>query len=56
MAIARTCPAYDGRDEVREVERLMLDAIAAARRCIYIENQYFTAHKIGEALLERLQE
>ena len=29
--------------EVREVERLYLDTIAAARRWLYIENQYLTA-------------
>jgi phospholipase D1/2 len=38
------------------VEALYLDLIAAARDAIYIENQYFTAHKIGEALAKRLAE
>jgi phosphatidylserine/phosphatidylglycerophosphate/cardiolipin synthase-like enzyme/uncharacterized membrane protein YdjX (TVP38/TMEM64 family) len=50
IAIARAEPAYQGRAEVREVERLYLDAIASARRSIYIENQYLTSTKIGEAL------
>jgi phosphatidylserine/phosphatidylglycerophosphate/cardiolipin synthase-like enzyme/uncharacterized membrane protein YdjX (TVP38/TMEM64 family) len=56
VAIARTDPAYRGRSEVREVEQLFVDAIAAARRSIYIENQYFTSPVIGEALARRLEE
>lgn len=54
IAIARTQPAYAGRPEVREVERLYRHAIAAARRWIFIENQYLTSRSIGEALAERL--
>ena len=56
VAIARTEPEYAGRSEVREVERLYLDMIAAARRFIYIENQYFTARRLAEALSRRLAE
>jgi phosphatidylserine/phosphatidylglycerophosphate/cardiolipin synthase-like enzyme/uncharacterized membrane protein YdjX (TVP38/TMEM64 family) len=56
IAIARTEPAYRGRDAVNEVERLYIDAIAAARETIYIENQYFTAHALADALVERLAE
>lgn len=56
VAIARTVPAAPDRSEVREVEELYLDMIAAARRTIYIENQYFTAFRIGEALAARLAE
>jgi phosphatidylserine/phosphatidylglycerophosphate/cardiolipin synthase-like enzyme/uncharacterized membrane protein YdjX (TVP38/TMEM64 family) len=56
VGIARTYPAYDDQAEVREVERLALDAIAAARRNIYIENQYFTAQAVGEAIGRRLAE
>src|SRR6185436_12917713 len=41
---------------VREVEKLYLDMIAAARRVIYIENQYFTAPRIAAALERRLAE
>ncbi|MEE4144294.1 MAG: VTT domain-containing protein [Halieaceae bacterium] len=54
VAIARTEPAYDGRDAVQEVQQLYLDIIAAATRYIYIENQYLTAHCIAGALVERL--
>jgi phosphatidylserine/phosphatidylglycerophosphate/cardiolipin synthase-like enzyme/uncharacterized membrane protein YdjX (TVP38/TMEM64 family) len=56
VGIARTRPEYDGEKAVQEVEQLLLDAIAAAQHTIYIENQYFTAHRIGNALLERLGE
>lgn len=49
-AIARTYPAYRGFPEVREVERLFLESIQAARHTIYIEQQYFTSAAIGEAL------
>lgn len=56
VAIARTEPPSDEHPGVREVEALYLDMIAAARRSIYIENQYFTADKIGEALARRLGE
>jgi phospholipase D1/2 len=56
VAIARTQPEFNGASEVREVERLYVDAIAAARRWLYFENQYFTADVIGDALIRRLQE
>lgn len=56
VAIARTEPAFNGRAEVREVERLHLDGIAAARRHIYVENQYLTSQAIGAALARRLAE
>jgi len=56
VAISRTEPAINGREGVREVESLYLDMIASAQRCIYIENQYFTAEKLGDALARRLTE
>jgi len=56
VAIVRTAPAFGGYAEVREVEQLYLDSIAAARDYIYIENQYFTAASIAEALAKRLAE
>jgi phospholipase D1/2 len=56
VAIARTEPAFEDRQEIREVESLYLDSIAAARRVIYIENQYLTSHAVGNALARRLQE
>lgn len=56
VAIARTSPAYNGELEVREVELLYRDAIRAARRSIYIENQFLTANGIADVLAERLAE
>ncbi len=55
-AIARTFPAYNGNDAVDEVKRLHLDMIAAAERFIYIENQYFTARCLADAIRNRLRE
>jgi phospholipase D1/2 len=56
IGVACTTPAMNGEKGVRDVERLYLDMIARAQRTIYIENQYFTAHKIGEAIAARLAE
>lgn len=56
LGIARTAPKADDRPEVREVETLYADMIARARQRIYIENQYFTANSVGEALAARLAE
>jgi phospholipase D1/2 len=56
VAIARTAPAFEGRSEVREVEQLYVDALRAARRFVYIENQYLTAAQVGTVLQERLEE
>ena len=54
--IACTVPAVNGDPGKRDVETLFLDMIRAAKRTIYIENQYFTANRIGEALAARLAE
>src|SRR5258706_3061041 len=56
VGIACTVPATGGREGVRHIEQLYLDMIARAERYIYIENQYFTAQRIGEALAARLAE
>jgi phosphatidylserine/phosphatidylglycerophosphate/cardiolipin synthase-like enzyme/uncharacterized membrane protein YdjX (TVP38/TMEM64 family) len=56
VAIARTEPAYSGAKEVREIETLFRDSIAAARKWIYIENQYLSSAAVGEALAKRLRE
>lgn len=56
VAVARTAPGFREHDAIGEVQQLYLDAIAAARDAIYIENQYFTAHAIADALAERLAE
>jgi phospholipase D1/2 len=56
VALARTVPAGRKEPAVTEVEVLYLDLIAAARRYIYIENQYFTSKVLGDALAARLAE
>ncbi|MEJ2328389.1 MAG: VTT domain-containing protein [Gammaproteobacteria bacterium] len=56
VGIARTFPSYQGTDEVREVERLYLDSIESAKKYVYIENQYLSSHRIGQALSERLRQ
>ena len=56
VGIARTLPPRGELPAVREVEKLYLDMIAAARHTIYIENQYFTAPRIAAALEKRLAE
>jgi phosphatidylserine/phosphatidylglycerophosphate/cardiolipin synthase-like enzyme len=56
VAISRTRAAYEDGEEIREIEQLYLDMIAAAQRFIYFENQYFTSGKIAAAIAERLNE
>jgi phosphatidylserine/phosphatidylglycerophosphate/cardiolipin synthase-like enzyme len=56
VAISRTRAEYNGYEEIREIEQLYLDMIAAAERFIYFENQYFTCGKIAAAIAERLNE
>lgn len=56
VAIARTHPPETDAPAVAEIERLYLDSIAAARRSIYIESQYFAADGIAEAIARRLAE
>ncbi|MCC7547285.1 MAG: VTT domain-containing protein [Burkholderiales bacterium] len=56
VGIARTQPEYGGNVQVQEIKQLYLDAIAAARRTIYIENQYLTAPAVVQALATRLEQ
>jgi len=56
VAIAHTDGAPYGGPTVRQVERLYLDAIHAAERSIYIENQFLTAEAVTGALCARLRE
>jgi phospholipase D1/2 len=55
VAVARTMPAMAHSPPVREVEQLLIDLFRVARRCIYIETQYFTSKVLAEALAEGLQ-
>lgn len=54
VAIARAAPAWRSRPEIRETQALTLASIAAAQRCIYMENQYYTSPVAAEALADRL--
>ena len=56
VAIARTRPEHGGASLVHEVELLWLATIAAARRSLYVESQYFASRRIAEAIAERLSE
>ncbi|HEU0310310.1 MAG TPA: phospholipase D-like domain-containing protein [Sphingomicrobium sp.] len=56
IAISRTRASYADLPEVREIQALFLDMIAAARRFIYFENQYFTSAKIAAAICARMEE
>jgi phosphatidylserine/phosphatidylglycerophosphate/cardiolipin synthase-like enzyme len=56
VGLSRTHGAWRRYPQVREVERLHLESIAAAKRCIYMENQYFTSPLIASALARRLAE
>src|SRR5438132_14245965 len=42
--------------EIREVETLIKEAISAAQRLIYIENQYLSSAAVMKALVNRLRE
>jgi phospholipase D1/2 len=56
VGVARTRPAWGEQAQAHEIEALYLRAIGAARRCIYIENQYLTVLPIADALAARLGE
>lgn len=56
VAVSRTVPEHEGQGGVHEIEALYLAAIAAARRTIYIESQYFASRKIAEAMAARLRD
>jgi len=56
VAIARTRGAHKSAPVVREIEALYLDMIAAAKRFIYAENQFFASRVIAEAIAKRLKE
>ncbi|MCL4684363.1 hypothetical protein KJ059_06370 [Myxococcota bacterium] len=56
VGISRTRPGGEDEEPVREVEALHIASLRAARRWIYVENQYLTAHRIGKVLAERLAE
>ncbi|MBO9708232.1 MAG: phospholipase [Caulobacter sp.] len=56
LGICRTQPGWRGDPEINETMLMHLASIKAARRLIYLENQYLTSPIIVEALAERLAE
>jgi phospholipase D1/2 len=56
LGIARTMPGVGTTEDVREIERLTLDAVRAARHTIYCESQYFASRVVAEAIADRLVE
>nr|CAD6421784.1 phospholipase [Rhizobium sp. Q54] len=56
IGIARTAPEYGERKQVVEIETATLAIIAAARRSLYVESQYFASRRIAEAIAKRLRE
>jgi phospholipase D1/2 len=56
VAIARTDPGWVNAQPVEEIRQLYVDAIASAKRSLYLENQYFSSSVVGAALEARLRE
>lgn len=56
VAVARTRGRHKRWSEVREIETLFVDLVAAARRFVYIETQYFASRVVAEAIGRRLAE
>ena len=56
VGIARTLPELEEFPAAHEIETLFVDQIAAARRTIYLESQYFASRKVAEAIARRLDE
>ncbi len=56
LAIALTFARYKEYEESRHIERLHLEMIRAARRYLYLENQYLSSHTLVEALADRLRD
>ena len=56
VAISRTDPGYVTGQPVSEIRGLYVDAICAAQRSMYLENQYFSSSVVGAALEDRLRE
>lgn len=56
VAIARTIPGHGEGDGCNEIEHLWLEAIGAAKRHIYIENQFLASGRAADALEARLRE
>jgi phospholipase D1/2 len=56
VAISRTVPGSPGTPPVHECEAQFFESIAAAKKTLLIENQYFTSERLGQSLAKRLAE
>ena len=56
VAIARTDPGFVTGTAVEEIRQLYVDAMQAAKRSLYLENQYFSSSVRGATLDARLRE
>lgn len=56
VAIARTEPSYENYPACFEIRNFYLDAIGAAHKLIFFENQYFSSNAIAQALNNCLQD
>lgn len=56
IGIARTSAAYNGSEQISEIEQLFVEQIRRARRFVYAETQYFASRAIAEVICERLLE
>ena len=54
VGLARTDTAVEDETPVRDIERMYREALAAAERSVYVENQYLTSDAILRALCELL--
>jgi len=57
VALSRTQSRtlFPPQENIREIRRLYLDAIDAAEKLIYIENQYFSSQAVYKAMMDRLR-
>lgn len=56
VGIARTYPAVEENEEVRECEALFFDSVDCAERTILIENQYLTSTRFAGRVVKRMLE
>lgn len=55
VGISYTRAKFGNRDEKSQIQQMYTDAIASARKFIYIENQYFTTPVVGDAIKQQLE-
>jgi phospholipase D1/2 len=56
IGIARTAPEYGERKQIAEIETAKLAIIAAVKKTLYVESQYFASRRVAEAMAARLKE